>query len=97
MPETGKNKSVRGGGVFTLKAKDSGISWDFCYEVGNRLKTLLAGKLHVLWSMGMGHPSEQGGFELFGLAARFITSCHPAWIMMGGISASELGHGETVP
>lgn len=26
--KTGKNKSVQGGGVLTLKAKDSGSSWD---------------------------------------------------------------------
>lgn len=60
MPKTGKNKSVRGGGIFISKAKDSGSSWDFCYAVGSSIKTLLARELHFLWKMGMGPPSRAG-------------------------------------
>lgn len=75
----------------------------FCYVVGNSIKTLLAGKVHFLWRMGMGHPSRAGiweGIWASGLGARFITPCPPAGVRMGGISASEPGwprRNKTVP
>lgn len=62
----------------------------FCYVVGNSIKTLLAGKLHFLWRMGMGHPSR-AGIWASGLAARFITSHPPGGVRTGGISASDPG------
>lgn len=60
----------------------------FCYVVGNSIKTLLAGKLHFLWRMGMGHPSR-AGIWASGLAARFITSPPPA-----SVPLNLAGHGE---
>lgn len=61
----------------------------FCYVVGNSIKTLLAGKLHFLWRMGLGHPSRAGIWGS-GLAARFITSRPPA-----SVPLNLAGRGET--
>lgn len=58
----------------------------FCYVVGNSIKALLAGKLHFLWRVGMGHPSR-AGIWASGLAAKFITSHPPAGIRTGGITS----------
>lgn len=60
MPETGEINQFEVGVYVLLKAKDSESSWDFCYAVGNSIKTLLAGKSHFfLFSLEDGDGPSQ--------------------------------------
>lgn len=72
----GKNNSV----YLLQKPRIQGFPGIFAMGFGNSVRTVLAGKLHVLWRKGMG---QQDAFGLSGLAARFITLSHPSRIRIG--------------